>query len=328
MIVVIGSLNYDYVTYMSKVPQAGETIHGISFEEHLGGKGLNEAIAVSRLSPPSKKQGVVQMWGKVGTDSNGDKMVKELINSGVGVELVEKVEDTSSGSASIFVEVDDGGENRIVVIPGANGLLNPTDSELGKVFKGTETKEFLVLQNEFPDPIHVIEWLSENRPNVVKFYNPSPMKKEFAKNLKALNKIEYLVVNQGEALELYEGFGGGDTVIEESDIEKLVLELSKYLTYPNIIITLGGDGCMYLPTGKERKVGYLSSVKVDKVVDTTGAGDTFLGGLCSSLYFNESYELSDAVKFGSYAASLTIQNKGAVESIPWYADVLEAIEKS
>ncbi|GMM28923.1 putative ribokinase [Martiniozyma asiatica (nom. inval.)] len=135
-ITVIGSLNQDLVSYSNIIPGPGQTVKGESFEQHLGGKGLNECIALARLRAPSDKFSV-RMWGRVGTDAAGDEFYKLLDKEGIDSSLVEKV-DGSSGTAIIMVEKNSG-ENRILVVAGANAKLNPSADELDHFFKKSIT---------------------------------------------------------------------------------------------------------------------------------------------------------------------------------------------
>ncbi|VEU21634.1 DEKNAAC102713 [Brettanomyces naardenensis] len=309
MITIIGSLNYDMVTYTKRVPEAGETVQGDFFEAHLGGKGMNECVAVASLVAPGSGS-KVRMWGRIGDDPQGELFLKKLKSLNVDTTLVKKLSNIRSGSATILVE-DLTGENRIVVIGGANGKLHPTATELAENFPlRSSEKQYVVLQNEFPDPLAVIDWLSNNRPEVVTFYNPSPLKKELL-NRDTLNKVSFLVVNRTEAWDLV-----GE---EEQDDNTLVItKLRKLLDKPTFIVTLGSKGCIFSESGSDT-FRSVPSRKVNNVVDTTGAGDTFLGGIVTRLHGGD--DLEEAINFAAAASSLAIQVKGAVEGIPNYKAV-------
>lgn len=350
MITIIGSLNYDFVTFTSRVPEAGETIQGESFEQHIGGKGLNEAIAASRLLDRSDKKNEqsgdkpdreVRMWGKVGNDMFGDKMLKFLQDSKVNVELVEKLDGISSGSATILVETSQQGENRIVIIPGANGHLKPDHLEFTKAFENSKENDFVIIQNEFPFPLESINWIATNKPELKIAYNPSPFKEELL-NAEILNKLSYLIVNEGEAIDLINSVaskdGGNDDFASHLDqlskikaefskvsikyAEKLISIIRKILPHPELIITLGSKGCFY--TENISNIFYQPSCKVNNVIDTTGAGDTFLGGVVSQLHNGNS--MKDSIKFATVASSLVVQQKGAAESVPLHDGVLDEMK--
>lgn len=300
MITVVGSLNYDLVTYTKKVPEAGETYQAHAFETHLGGKGLNEALACARLSTAP-----VRMVGNVGSDSFGKELTQALKEANVDVNHVRTVPG-SSGVAVIMVEDD--GENRILITPGANGQLKPTDHDLERVFKNDSG--YVVLQNEFPATLQTIDWLHLNRPNISICYNPSPFR---ALTPETLRKIDLLIVNQGEALEVASALG------LETHTEHLAQSLQKKVNQKKeaaVVITLGGDGSIF--ADKNGSFSQAAS-KVEKVVDTTGAGDTFFGGIVAHL--SEKQTLQKAVEFASRASALAIQKKGAAESIPKRAEL-------
>ncbi|EMG49707.1 RBK1 Ribokinase [Candida maltosa Xu316] len=310
-VTVIGSLNYDLVTFTKKVPEGGETYQADAFETHMGGKGLNEAIAVSRLSPPDSIE--TKMIGNVGTDEFGHTLKQYLIDNGVNVDQVATVEG-SSGVAVILVE-EDSGENRILITPGANGKLKPRDEDYEKI-----TGSFVILQNEYPDTLKSITWLRKNRPDFNICYNPSPFKPELITS-ELLGGIDLLIVNEGEAKDVAQHLGLLEGQQEEAnDMYALSQTLQKSINKSNIqtvIITLGSKGCIYT-TDEPR---FLQANKVDKVVDTTGAGDTFFGGVVSSLALGKNIE--EAVKFATTASSLAIQKKGAAEGIPNYNEVTQ-----
>ncbi|KAI3402946.1 RBK1 [Candida oxycetoniae] len=323
IVTVIGSLNYDLVTFTTRVPRAGETYQASSFETHIGGKGLNEALAVARLSPKNKV--ITRMVGKIGTDDFGRNLKQCLLEAKVDVEFLETIEGPS-GVAVIMVE-EDSGENRILITAGANGHLTMSDEEYEKIFdKSVDGKGgFVVLQNEYPDTCKSISWLKENRPQINIAYNPSPFKPELVTR-KLWRMIDFLIVNEGEAQDVAKLLL--PDVIFEASIEgfkKMAIEIQKLLNQENIqtvVITMGSKGCIYY-TGKEEKPSFVKAQKVDKVVDTTGAGDTFFGGVVSNLALG--YDISKAISFATIASSLAIQKKGAAEGIPIYSEVIEKL---
>lgn len=314
-VTVIGSLNYDLVTYTNQAPGPGETLQAESFENHLGGKGLNEALAAARLaSGPDTR---VQMVGNVGTDTFGSELTQVLVDSGVDVEYIEQLEGVSSGVAAITVEL--GGENRILITPGANGKLKPSAEKYSLVFLDSQDGDFVMLQNEYPHTQQSIEWIRTNRPGLNVAYNPSPFKKELVA-AEVLAKIDLLIVNEGEAGEVagalqLSGEGAGNV----DKMKLLASSLQQRLHQDNcssVIVTMGSHGCCY---ASKAGSGYVPAQKVDNIVDTTGAGDTFFGGVVLQLVQNKG--LDDAVAFATKASALAIQKKGAAEGIPWYKEV-------
>ncbi|MCH0629326.1 ribokinase [Kocuria palustris] len=316
-ITVVGSLNYDLVTFTTKVPEGGETYQADAFENHLGGKGLNEAIATARLN--GSPQTSVRMVGKVGGDSFGKELKGALVDAGVDVKYVDTVDGVSLGVAVILVELL--GENRILITAGANGELKPTPEEYNDIFSGDHLPEFVMLQNEYPDTIKTIEWLNTNKPDINIAYNPSPFKPELI-NECTWAKLDLLIVNEGEAKDVA-GQLLPDLSFGESndDYFQLAIKLRGLLNPKNIqtiIITMGSHGCVFFGKGMDSPQ-FVPSRKVEKVVDTTGAGDTFFGGIISQLA--NGHTLAEAVTFATCASSIVVQLKGAAESIPNYETV-------
>lgn len=321
IVTIIGSLNYDLVSFTKRVPEAGETYQADSFETHMGGKGLNEAIAVSKLSPPETIE--TRMIGKIGTDPFGIHLKQYLIDNKVNVENVDTIEG-SSGVAVIMVE-EDSGENRILITPGSNGQLKPSDEQYNEYFPNKDDSSFVILQNEYPDTINTINWLKTNRPKVNIAYNPSPFKSELITS-SLLSKIDLLIVNEGEALDVAKHLGILETMPQSIDdeIEKfsnLAKSLQDSINKDNVnvvITTMGSKGCIYVSKSIPSP-SFIKSKKVTKVIDTTGAGDTFFGGVVLNLALGK--DIKQAVEFATSASSLAIQKKGAAEGIPKYEDV-------
>lgn len=330
-ITIIGSLNYDLVTYTNSVPEGGETYQANSFQNHLGGKGLNESIATSRLSGKNSKCHV-RMVGNVGNDSFGKELKEALIDSGVDTKYVKTLEEQSSGVAVIIVE-EENGENRILITAGANGELRPTDEEYETYFlKDIEGNQFVILQNEYPDTVKSINWLKANRPNINIAYNPSPFKADFI-NQEFWSKIDFLIVNEGEALSVASKLFSDEENVKFNKIIKedkvtgfsdLAAKLQEFVNAENIstvIITMGSKGAIF--ASRNVKPTFAKSEKVANVIDTTGAGDTFFGGVILQLASGSSIE--KAVEFATKASSLVIQKKGAAGSIPTLEDVIKHV---
>lgn len=387
-ITIIGSLNYDLVTYTNKVPQGGETYQANSFETHVGGKGLNESIAVAKLTPKNSVllngsssttttsgdgDGAIRMVGKIGDDSFGQQLKQFLIHNKVNVDHVHTVNNQTSGVVVILVE-EETGENRILITLGANGELKLDDKEYESIFPKTTgsitttttttTKEgeggylsFVILQNEYPDTVKSINWIKSNRPQLNIAYNPSPFKSELITK-ELLSKIDLLIVNEGEALDVANHLlknshqqdlidkinqinksnvtnstGDNHTLLVEVFL-KLAIELQKLINPDNIqiiVITMGSKGSIYIAKnsggggggGSQTTPQFIKSRKVEKVIDTTGAGDTFFGAIVLNLALGKLIDY--AIKFATTASSLTIQKKGAAEGIPSYEEVMEIL---
>lgn len=318
---VVGSLNYDLVSYSERVPEAGETFQGDSFETHIGGKGLNQTIALARMARAQK----VRMVGSVGEDDFGKALNGALKENGVDSSGVTTVEGVSSGVAVIVVERATG-ENRILITSGANAHTTYSEDELSDLFKDVED-EVVVFQNEIPGTRPTIEWLYKHRPQTTIVYNPSPYYK-FSSEI--LHMVDTLIVNEGEMLAI-----GKDSFTEEQ-YSKIVtkvqqepiaayqemLHVFQAKLSPNksqtLVITLGKSGSLYKTKDSE---GRIYATEVKKVVDTTGAGDTFLGAFITQLSISN---IQDALEFASRASSLAIQKNGASESIPTHDQVINS----
>lgn len=332
---VIGSLNYDLVTYTPRVPDGGETITANLFETHTGGKGFNEALALGRLLPKeARNTHSVRMIGKVGDDSFGKELLDNLAAEDVDLKEIETVQGVRTGVATILVE--ENGENRILITGGANDLLKPSASDMERYFPKDDGKQhFVMLQNEFPYFVETISWLKENRPSYQIAYNPSPIKHVDGGYLK---NVDLLIVNEIESKQMLRSLGQVESLDKDSFPDKhaeiefyrgIGVHLAKKINHNEhslnlVIVTLGSTGVVYVTTIDGELVSdFIPSNKVAKenVVDTTGAGDTFFGSVVSQLSLDR-LDYKKAIQFAAVASSLAIQKKGAGESIPRYEDVI------
>ncbi|AET41430.1 putative ribokinase Ecym_8139 [Eremothecium cymbalariae DBVPG len=332
-ITVIGSLNYDLVTFTDHIPNMGETISGKCFETHVGGKGLNQAIALSNLKPDSIAE-AVRMVGNIGEDSFGSELLRVGRTSGLNMEYVGRHDDVRTGTATILVE-ESSGQNRIICVSGANMKTVFDKERLQLVFpaKGGSSEEYVILQHEIPDPCSIMHWLRENRPEHLIVFNPSPFQHLDPLDWKA---VDILVVNEVEALQLLSSlYDNNDVARYQSLVETNLIEgytmiaqefKSRKVLNSNgpgvIIITLGENGIIYT-SRTQSDISYFPATHIDNVIDTTAAGDTFLGGVVMQLYNGST--LHDAVKFAAYASAIAITRKGASNSIPSYAEVMEKL---
>lgn len=324
MITIIGSLNYDLVTYTDKVPDAGETYAATAFENHLGGKGLNEALATARLT--EKPSNSVRMVGNIGDDAFGSELKQALVDAHVDTQFVTTIPGEKSGVAVILVE--NSGENRILITAGANGHLKPTEAEYQRIFADSSPGDYVIVQNEYPCPVELIEWVKTNKPQVNIAYNPSPYKRELI-TPELMLQIDLLIVNEGEAqdvaatvlgkseLELFSATIAKDAVEGFSQLAATLQRMLDQRNVSSVVVTMGSKGSVLV--SKKDAAKFEPAVKVSHVVDTTGAGDTFFGGVV--LQLSAGTNLEQATVFATSASSLAIQKKGAAEGIPWYAEV-------
>lgn len=295
-VVVVGSLNMDLVMEVQRVPKIGETIKGDKMSYLIGGKGCNQAVAACRLG------NTVSMIGCVGQDTFGDKILKHLREEGVKVDGIKREEATFTGIAPIFKTIDD---NSIVVIPGANDFCD--NKLIDENIEDIKSADILITQLEIP--IETVEYaLKVAKENGVKtILNPAPAR-EISKEI--LSNTDFITPNETE-FEII----SGKTFNNESELEKEMIEWQSINTSTRLIVTRGKDGSSYVDG---HKIETIKTIKVD-VKDTTGAGDTFNGGLAHGIIHELS--MKDSVKFAGTTASLSVTKFGAQTGMPTLEEV-------
>jgi len=297
-IVVIGSINMDLVMRVPRMPHPGETISGGPFQTIPGGKGANQAVACARLSPDS---GNVAMIACLGDDAFGVELRAALRRDGIDDAHVSTIKGMASGVAAIAV--DTSGQNSIVLAAGANDALSPAhiDAARGLI----EQAQVIVLQLETPlATIHHAIQLAHSLGKII-VLNPAPAQ---ALSPELLRKVTYLIPNEIEAAMLAKlpmtGLGG-DAAIDAA-IEELRND-----GCANVLVTLGAKGVRAaLATGSHR-----FPAQPAIAIDTTAAGDTFIGGFVAALA--EGQTEAEAIDFGQRAAALSVGRVGAQTSIPY-----------
>lgn len=290
-IVVVGSINADLVVISSKRPQPGETILGEKFFIVPGGKGANQAVAIARLGAK------VDMVGCIGNDSNGQYLYDSLEKEGVNIENVKRITDVSTGTAVINLAQ---GENSIIVVPGTNSKLTPQIIEsMENVFMDAA---IVLLQLEIPiETVELVAKICRKR-NIPVILNPAPAMK-LSKEL--LDNVSYITPNEHEYKIVF------DT---DEDVEKLLEK------HPNkLLITQGDKGVVFNDGNDLTRVNSITA----KVVDTTGAGDTFNGALAYALA--DDCELKKAIKFANTAAGISVTKLGAQTGMPSLDEVLNKL---
>ncbi|WP_327091608.1 ribokinase [Nonomuraea sp. NBC_01738] len=293
MISVFGSANMDLVAYVSHAPHLGETVTGRAFRTIPGGKGANQAIAAARAG------GDVAFLGAVGDDGFGAQMRATLTDAGIDVKGLREVPGPS-GIAHIVVD-DDGG-NSIIVVPGANGTVTgPSGDDLAMI-AGSQA---LLLQLELPMAAVIGAAQAAQVSGAPVILTPAPSQPLPAELLDA---VTLLVPNEHEAADL--------TGLTDPDAA-----LAELLTLvPEAVITLGAKGALYGSRDGERL--RVPAVPV-KAVDTTAAGDTFVGALAVARA--EGLPPGEALHFASTAASIAVRREGASTSMPTRAEIDEAL---
>jgi ribokinase len=295
-VVVIGSLNMDLVTRAPRLPRGGETLIGESFATVSGGKGANQAVAAARLGAQ------VSMVGCVGSDAYGEELRGALLAEQIDCQAVSTVDD-SSGVALIVV--DDNSQNAIVIVAGANGALTP--EVIDRFDAVLRASDVIICQLEVPDATvgHALKRGRELGKTVI--LNPAPASRPLPADWYA--SIDYLIPNESEASAL-SGLPVDSLASAETAASRLIA-----MGAGKVIITLGAQGSLFA-NGKGFEHFPASKVKA---VDTTAAGDTFVGGFAAALAAGISE--ADAIRFGQVAAALSVTRAGAQPSIPTLSDV-------
>ena len=296
-IVVIGSLNMDWVIPVNHTPVEGETILADGYTEVPGGKGANQACAAGKL------KGNVSMLGLVGNDEIGDKLINNLKLVNVDVSRIEKSENINSGLA--LINVNSKGNNSIVVLPGANGRCDIKYIE--KNIDIIEKSDIVLLQMEIP--IETVEYVITVSKNLKKqvILNPAPAPDSLSDEV--LSNIDILTPNETEL----EKISGKNVKTVEDAIEASKSLLSRGVK--NIIATLGEKGALLV---NKDEVKEFKALKVD-AVDTTAAGDSFNGAV--AVYLSEGHTISEAIEFANKVSSIAVTRKGAQTSIPERSEI-------
>lgn len=291
-IVVLGSTNMDLVAYVARAPKRGETVTGREFRTIPGGKGANQAVAAARAA---RSGGDVALIGAVGSDDFGVRLRQTLVSSGVDTEHLRTAEGPS-GTAHIVV--NDEGANAIVVIPGANGTVTSlTPGDEARI----AAADSLLLQLELPLTAVLDGAEAARRHGVRTVLTPAPAQ-PLPPELLAVTDL--LVPNEHEAAILA---GVADPRIAA---EALLLQV------PEVVITLGAAGCLY--ASRDTEPFAVPAPRV-RAVDTTAAGDTFVGALAVAL--GEGRPMQQALTWASTAAALCVQGHGASTSMPYRTEI-------
>lgn len=287
-IIVVGSLNADLVVRTPRFPQPGETISGEDLQVIPGGKGANQAVAAARLGAN------VSMLGRVGKDNFGDFLLDNLKASHVDTHLIQR-DNASTGTAAIIVDAN--GQNSIILSAGANGKVSSLDVEHASF----SDYSLLLLQLEIPTPTVLSAAKLAKQSGVRVILNPAPAK-ELPDELISL--ADFIIPNETE-LSLLTGMEVNDIPSAEEAARVLLIKGAK-----NFIVTLGNKGALIV---NEEITTHVETFIVD-VVDTTAAGDAFIGGFASVL--DSANSLADAVRYGCACGALATTKFGAQPSLP------------
>lgn len=291
-ILVVGSSNMDLTVRVDHLPVPGETITNAKFEQSLGGKGANQAVAAARLG------GDVTFVTSLGVDSYASDLKHQFETVGISMDYVFETPEAPTGTAFIFVSRE--GENCIAVAPGANACLTP--EKVDAFTKAIDEAEIVVMQAEIPyDTVRKVALYAASKGKSV-LYNPAPACDVDDELMRA---VSVLVLNEVEA-SVVSGIGYDGSNLEEI-ADSLMARGAK-----TIVITLGGDGVYMKNSGMSVRI---PCHKVE-VVDTVAAGDTFCGALAAKGVVNR-----DALEFANAAAAIAVTRPGAQSSIPTLEEV-------
>ncbi|QPS71722.1 ribokinase [Lactococcus garvieae] len=294
-ITIIGSINLDTTLRVSNMPKPGETLHA---KEHFtagGGKGANQAVAAKRSGADT------YFIGAIGKDGAGQMMSELLEYEEIDTSAVEVLESQSTGQA--FITVDDSGENSIMIFSGANNAFTPEHVEKSQDI--IKKSDFLIAQFESSLDSTVAAFKVAKKNQVRTILNPAPARTDIPQDLLATTDI--IVPNETEA-ELITGIK-----VTDNESLKAAADYFHNIGIKAVIITLGSKGAYYDIDGG--KSGIVPAFKVN-AVDTTAAGDTFIGAMSTVLKADFS-NIIEAITYGSRASSITVQRYGAQPSIPY-----------
>lgn len=301
-VLVLGSLNIDLVAYLDRMPNSGETLHGKELKTFAGGKGLNQAVAASRAGAETI------MAGALGNDSGAellrDLMARENIASGSVV-----TKNLPTGTA--IIEVDDSGENRIIVFAGANGKLVSADI-LDTLLTSISEPRIILSQLEIPMETVKQVFLRAKAAGFSIILNPAPASKI---EISLLKLVDILIPNRHEASLL--------SRVEIIDIATATTAGYKLLELGanSVIITLGSQGALLV----EKNGTHYQKPFVIQPVDTTAAGDAFCGALAASMSLGKSAK--DSLEFACAAGALAATKLGATPSLPTKEEICSVMQR-
>ncbi|KAI4232688.1 MAG: hypothetical protein LQ349_004855 [Xanthoria aureola] len=343
---IIGSLNIDLITRTPRHPSPGETLTATSFTYGPGGKGANQAVACARLSrsknnnqqqqaSPSTSSSSsstptinIQMIGAVGNDFFGHRLLSSLKANGVDTTRVRQMEDDGpkTGTAVVIVE-EDSGENRILITPGANAsVVSPPSLGIPPSSSSSLTSsslpDLIILQLEIPLATVVSIIATARDKGIDVLLNPAPAVSDLPRDV--YQGLKHLIMNETEAGLLVGALGSETEEVEERGNlmnKQDICDRFHTLGVTNVIITLGAKGVYYSSRDEaEGGCGHVPAAKVETVVDTTAAGDAFVGAYAVAVV-GHGAGVPEAVRWANRAGARTVEKEGAMGAIPWGDEV-------
>ncbi len=304
-LLVVGSLVMDLIVTTERFCNAGETIIGNGFNTAPGGKGANQAVQAAKLGAD------VTMVGKVGKDAFGAELINSLKQSGVNTEHILTTEDAPTAIGNVQIQKNENGtENRIIVVPGANFKLTVDDVAFLK--DEIANYDMVILQNEIPQEVNiaVAEYAKEKAVPVM--LNPAPAAEISPKLISCLT---YISPNEHEAEDIT-----GIAAEGGENVSKAVVALHN-MGVENVIITLGKAGCIF---SDKQSITKSPSIDVAPVIDPTAAGDSFIGAFCTAI--SSDVPLKEALLFANCTAGITVSGMGAQTSLPRFEEVISVMK--
>ncbi|CAF0731544.1 unnamed protein product [Adineta steineri] len=293
---IVGSCNVDLISYVDRTPKIGETIEGNKFEKGFGGKGANQCVQAAKLG------GKVAMISKLGDDVFGKEYLDNLKKLGINTDHVGITKEAATGVAPIIVDKE--GRNSIIVILGANLLLNEDDIE--KAEDIIRQSKVVVCQLEIRQETVLKTFEIARKHSVLSILNPAPMSEKLNRNL--LSAADVICPNQTEAEVLCDFTV--ETIDDAKKACKKLLELGSRIA----IITMGDQGAVI--SNEDGQYEHVEIEKSSSVCDSTGAGDSFVGTLALLMAREEKLSLKDQVKRACRVASQSVEKKGTQTSYP------------
>ncbi|WP_242363074.1 ribokinase [Limosilactobacillus antri] len=299
-VTIVGSLNVDTTLRIKRMPLPGETLAAEGKSSAAGGKGANQAVSAARSGAQTA------FIGEVGKDNSGQMMLSEMKANGIDVAGIRENDQVGTGTASILL--DENGQNSILIYGGANQQLSPADVEAAQ--DKITAADFVVAQFETPQAATLRAFQLAKENGVATILNPAPAQKIDPEVLKLTDLI---IPNETESAEL--------TGVIITDETSMLVSAAKFaqMGVRNLIITVGAKGAFYCT---QDGYNFIPAFKVN-AVDTTAAGDTFIGALSSQLKPDMS-NIEKALVYAQRASSLAVQKMGALPSIPTKEQILAA----
>jgi len=305
-VIIIGSCNVDHITYTPQFPKPGETLHGTRYVNGLGGKGANQCVAARKLGANAA------MVGKVGFDNDGDSFINQFHSLNIDTKFLTRTKSAATGIATIIV--DESGCNSIVIVTGANMCLEPSDVRAAR--SAVEKAKIVVCQNEIELESTLEALKTAKSCGKFTMFNPAPAPlHDLSKEFYELSDI--ICCNETEAYALT-GITTDTVANAEIAAQKLVEKGAEIA-----LVTLGENGCVLLEKGTKKAV----HVKTPQVnaIDTTGAGDCFVGALGFFLANYPDLSLAQKVDRACRIASYSVCKGGTQSSFPSRSDLPEIL---